>query len=243
MMCSRDWGNKMGMHQYEVSLIEKSLDFLGIGFEDCFMGELGNQRIRFVQDYWDRVPWPGVEDGLLKGSSKYYFTSLGATHDSFDLTGTDGARKVDLLKPLDKKFIGAYNIVTNICTTEHCGGRDKQYFVFNNIDKFCCHGGLMIHNVPHTGNWPGHAYVWYTINFFKELANIYKYDILVLQIQVRRGKINREDYNDAPKDPDGNLLSDGSLQDNVTCILRKREKNVSVSKSDFSLCESYIMDS
>ena len=38
-----------------------------------------------VKDYWDRVEWPGIEGGLIKGSSKYYFSSLGATHDSFDL--------------------------------------------------------------------------------------------------------------------------------------------------------------
>jgi len=245
----------MGMHRYEVSLIEKSLDILGIGFEDCFMGELGNQRIRYLENYWEVVSWPGTmhknTPGIIKGSSKYYHISLGVTHDSFDLNGGDGAVTLDLIKPIDKKYRGKYNIVTNFGTSEHCGGRDKQYYVFNNIDKFCCHGGLMIHNVPHTGNWPGHGDVWYTIDFFKELAKIYKYDIFALEIQTRRGTIHPEDLKEgthkaAPTDEFGNLLADGSLQDNVTCILRKREKNVSVSKSDFSKpfgCESYIMDS
>ncbi len=233
----------MGMHEYEVGLIEISLDFLQIGFEDCVMAELGNQRIRYLENYWDRVPWPGTDDGIIKGSSKYYHTSLGAKHDAFDLNGGDGAVTLDLIKPIDKKYLGKYNIVTNFGTSEHCGVRDEQYLVFNNIDKFCCHGGLMIHNVPHTGNWPGHANVWYTIDFFKELAKIYEYDILALEIQERRGQLNSEDYKTAPRDSDGNLLADGSLQDMVTCVLSKREKSVSVSKSDFSLCESYLMDS
>ena len=238
----------MGMHEYEVGLIEISLDFLQIGFEDCVMAELGNQRIRYLENYWDRAPWPGTDDGIIKGSSKYYHTSLGAKHDAFDLNGGDGARKVDLLKPLDKKFIGAYNIVTNFGTSEHCGEKDVQYFIFDNIDKFCCHGGLMIHNVPHTGNWPGHGDVWYTFDFFKELAKIYEYDILALEMQTRRGAIHPDDLEEgthkaAPKDEFGNLLADGSLKDMLTCILRKREKNVSISKSDFSLCESYLMDS
>ena len=101
----------------------------------------------------------------------------------------------------------------------------------------------MIHNLPHTGNWPGHGNVWYTIDFFKELANIYKYDILALEIQERRGPINNEDFKKAPKDSNGNLLIDGSLQDMVTCVLSKREKNVSVSKNNFSACELHIMDS
>lgn len=259
----------MGMHQYEVQLIvtawgifhlacaEKNGYLEYIGFENCVMAELGNQRIRYLENYWDRVPWPGIEGGLLKGSSKYYYTSLGVKHDAFDLNGGDGAVALDLIKPIDKKYIGKYNIVTNFGTSEHCGVRDEQYLVFNNIDKFCCHGGVMVHNVPHTGNWPGHAHVWYTTNFFKELAKIYKYHICVLGVQRRRGPITPEDYKNALKDQFGNLSYDESLKDKayaaangylkdmVTCILVKREKNVSVSKSDFSKpygCESYLMD-
>lgn len=236
----------MGMHEYEVGLIEISLEYMGIGFEDCIMAEMGNQRIRYLKNYWDRVPWPGITEGdgcLIKGSSKYYHTSLGAKHDAFDWNGHDGAVPMDLTKPVDEKYIGNYNIVTNFGNTEHCGFRDDQYIAFDNIDKFCCQGGLMIHNLPHTGNWPGHGNVWYTIDFFEELANIYKYDILALEIQERRGSINNEDFKKAPKDSNGNLLIDGSLQDMVTCVLSKREKNVSVSKNDFSACELHIMDS
>jgi len=232
----------VGMHEYEVGLIEISLDFLQVKFEDCVMAELGNQRIRYLENYWDRVPWSGTTDGIIKGSSKYYFSSLGAKHDAFDLNGGDAAIVLDLIKPIDKKYIGKYNIVTNFGTSEHCGVRDEQYLVFNNIDKFCCHGGLIIHNVPHTGNWPGHANVWYTIDFFKELAKIYEYDILALEIQERRGQLNSEDYKTSPRDSDGNFLYDGSLQDMVTCVLSKREKNVSVSKNDFSLCEMHLRD-
>ena len=57
----------MGMHEYEVGLIEISLDFLQIGFEDCVMAELGNQRIRYLENYWDRVSWPGAnsKDGKI----------------------------------------------------------------------------------------------------------------------------------------------------------------------------------
>ena len=80
----------MGMHQYEVGLIETSLNFMKIKFEDCVMAEMGNQRIRYLSNYWDRVPWPGITMGdgkLIKGSSKYYHTSLGVKHDSFDHNG------------------------------------------------------------------------------------------------------------------------------------------------------------
>ena len=236
----------MGMHEYEVGLIEISLDFMKMEFENCVMAEMGNQRIRYLKNYWDRVPWPGITMGdgkLIKGSSKYYHTSLGVKHDSFDINGIDGAEKVDLTKPIDKKYMGNYNVVTNFGNSEHCGERDDQYVVFDNMDKFCCRGGLMIHNVPHTGNWPGHGNVWYTTDFFEALAKIYDYDIITLEIQKRRGPLNQEDFKKAPKDSNGNLLIDGTLQNMVTCVLGKKKDNVSVSKGDFSICESYLMDS
>jgi len=239
----------MGMHEYELGLIDVSLDYLEIGYEDCVMAELGNQRIRHLSNYWDRAVWPGGgKDGIIKGSSKYYHTALGVRHDSFDWNGKDAAIAIDFSEPIDKKYTGLYNVVTNFGNTEHCGGPDKQYECFNNIDTFCCKGGIMIHNVPHTGNWPGHGDVWYTVNFFKELAKIYEYDILALEMQTRRGAIHPDDLEEgthkaAPKDEEGNLIADGSLQDMLTCILLKREKGVTVSESDFSLCKSNLMES
>ena len=86
------------MHEYELGLINVSLDYLEIGYEDCVMAELGNQRIRHLSNYWDRAVWPGGgKDGIIKGSSKYYHTALGVRHDSFDWNGMDGAKKVRIL--------------------------------------------------------------------------------------------------------------------------------------------------
>mgnify|MGYP003118627459 CR=1 FL=1 len=187
----------MGMHQYDIDIIEKAINFLEIKPEECFMAELGNQRIRHAKDYWDKVEWEGIEGGLMKGSSKYYFSSRGINHTSFDLNNKDGAIPIDLTKPIPEKYVGQYNIISNIGTTEHT---DDQYGSFNNIDKFCCKGGVMVHNIPALGSWPGHANAWYTTEFFEELAKLYDYDIIALTIQQKVGDFGDEDYRDAPKE-------------------------------------------
>ena len=188
----------MGMHIYDINLIQQGINSLNLDSNnECNMAELGNQRIRGLQDYWEPVEWDGLENGLIKGSAKYYYSNLGINHSSFDLNGKDAAIPLDLCKPLDKKYVNKYNLVTNIGTTEHT---EDQYQVFNNIDKFCCKGGVMVHNIPAVNNWRGHANAWYTTDFFRELAKLYDYEVIIIGVNQRTGTINNEDYNDCEKE-------------------------------------------
>ena len=189
----------MGMPQLTVSLIEDSLKLLDLKFDQCIMAELGNQHIRFS-------PY---------GSAKKYFSSLAVKHDSFDWNGKDGAHKLDLGKPLPATFRGKYNIVTNCGTSEHV---HDQYWCFKNIDDLCTTGGIMIHTVPLKGNWIHHCSIYYNIEFFKKLAQLYEYEIIKLETDPSRG----------------------SNRHNVCCVYKKRQKMAKVSPQDFVLCSQEL---
>jgi len=155
----------MGMHPnstlpYMCSLIKHRFG----KFKNLSMIELGNQIIR--------------KSARSSGKTgKEYFTDLGVIHTSIDLNAKDGALKLDLCSEITD--IEPVDVVTNFGTSEHV---NNQNMCFKNIHNFCKEGGMMVHFVPPVGAWPGHCLYWYTIDFFKQLADANNYEILKNEI-------------------------------------------------------------
>ena len=125
------------------------------------MAELGNQKLVY-QDYY--------------GPAKKYFEGRGINHFSFDLNKKDGAIPIDLSKPVDKKWVGLFDIITNSGTTEHI--TNSQVEVFTNIHNICKVGGYILHSVPMNGCWKGHSPHKYTKGFIEALCEANGYEVL-----------------------------------------------------------------
>ena len=114
------------------------------------------------------------------GSSvKKHVESVGKKHVSIDITGGDGSLQIDLSKVVDSD-LGQFSLVTNFGTTEHID--DSQFNAFKNIHNFCEKGGVMIHEVPHVGFWPGHCRYYYDAPFFEYLAEKNDYKIKLVEM-------------------------------------------------------------
>jgi hypothetical protein len=134
----------------------------------CRMLELGNQEF-----------CPPLDRHLGTRSAKAYFASLGVHHTSIDITAGDGALPLDLSRAIDEaSLLGAFDVVTNFGTSEHV---EPQYDCWRNIHRFTRAGGVMIHEVPEVGHWPGHCRIYYTPAFFRALAAANTYQLLDLR--------------------------------------------------------------
>jgi hypothetical protein len=138
------------------------------GWAGLTMLELGNQEF-----------CNGAEKLVATGRvAKDYFERLGVLHTSIDITGRDGALALDLSKPIDDVSLRArFDVVTNFGTSEHV---EPQYECWRNVHLMTKVGGVMVHEVPEVGHWPGHCRVYYSERFFRELALVNGYEVLEL---------------------------------------------------------------
>lgn len=146
-------GIKVPLSNYE----QQALDLAGLDWAGLKWCELGNQRI-------DRKPARDV-----------YLSRGVGHHIAIDLNGKDGAMPLDLDDPLPFVFRDQFDVVTNYGTSEHV---NNQYQVFANAHDACRPGGLMIHVVPRQKNWPGHCRYFYSPDFFTELGDACRYEVL-----------------------------------------------------------------
>lgn len=159
------------------------------------MLELGDQNLYFDPHYGEYA--------------KALFTKLGIDHTSVDLSAHEGgAVKMDLCQPIPLEYLEAFDVVTNFGTSEHC---QNLYQVFKNINDACKVGGLIFHENPKTGSWPGHGFHYMTQEFYKELAKRCGYEIVDL----------------------GEWPAMGNTTDgwNVYCVLRKKQPKFLAKKS------------
>jgi len=126
-----------------------------------FMVELGNQimNLEFNQGQ----------------SAKDYFTQLGFDHVSIDKNGLNGAVSADLSKPIRHPW--SADIVTDIGTSEHVS---DLYECLRNVLSFCKNGTMMIHKNPLTGHFPEHGFHFYTLEFWKEWADLCNLEVFEL---------------------------------------------------------------
>ena len=143
------------------------------------MAELGNQKILRYDKKKKRE--------INLGPSKKYFSDLGVVHTSFDINGKDGATKINLSRPLPKKWFGKFDMVTNYGTTEHI---ENQWQVFCNIHNMLKVGGVSVHSIPLSGYWKEHCPYHYKGRFPEQLTKHNDYQIIHKEVQVRH-KVNK----------------------------------------------------
>jgi hypothetical protein len=126
---------------------------------------------------------------------------------SIDLNGENDSKPWNLCEPV--KTTKVFDLVVNAGTAEHC----KDLFqVFTNIHKLTKVGGLMLHENPRTGNWPGHGNHYFTNDFYEQLAAAAGYEILDLKNTV--------------------AMHNYKTGNNVFCLLKKVKKEF-ITKDQF----------
>ena len=128
--------------------------------------EFGNQHV------WSPACQP-VFGSIFKTMREWYETQ-GAHYTSIDMNGQDGALRLDLsVDVADRCKQNAFDVVTNVGTSEHCGNRDdQQWNVFKNAFKMAAVGGLILHQLVPEGMWQDHCDVWYKDSIGSALAAV-----------------------------------------------------------------------
>jgi len=142
------------------------------------MLELGCQQIREL-----------VRKSLeSKANARSYFRSIGITDISIDIKGCNYAKKIDLRKPINESYHNQFDIITNSGTTEHVVPLEGQYQAFKNIHMCAKKGAVMIHILPGIGKYYGHCQTYYSRDFFRTLASLNDYEIILLEDVKKRSK-------------------------------------------------------
>lgn len=181
-----------------MGITNKSLDrlqpYLKQGIK---MLELGAQNIYSAENYGE--------------IAKDYFKRIGIAHMSIDIIEHQMCVQADLRQQL--KIGYDFDVVTNFGTTEHIDG--SLYQPFKNIHEACKVGGVMIHENPKTGNWPGHGQHYFTQDFYAYLATQCGYDLIEVTEEAAMSNV-----------------TDGW---NVCAVLRKMKDEKFISKKEFEL--------
>ena len=164
--------NTMSISSGNICMLKDTIKLLG-GFKNCFVAELGNQKILAKGKN-------GKE--YKKCTSKEWFENNGALHASFDLNGKDGAFPLDLCEPVPAEFLSKFNLISNYGTTEHV---ENQEMVFKNIHDLAVPNGFMVHSIPLVGFWKGHCPFHYKENFPERLCEMNEYRLINKFIQDR----------------------------------------------------------
>jgi SAM-dependent methyltransferase len=112
-------------------------------------------------------------------SYKAWFTeTYGIEHVSVDVNGLDGALALDLRQPLTLINGRAFDMVTNIGTSEHV--ESDQHYVWKNMWDHLAVGGYLVSVTPLPGDWHWHG-MWYpTEEFYDALA--YRNDMALIEL-------------------------------------------------------------
>lgn len=191
----------MGLISSLLFFQEKIIKKAGFQWEKIRICELGSQII---------------ENRNIPAKKFYLEEKKVLEHISLDLNGTYGSLKVDLCRPIPKRLLNRFNLITNYGTTEHV---NNQYQVFKNIHDMCRLNGIIIHTLPVENHWVNHCRYYYSQFFFMELAKLCNYKIL--QIEIKNA------YN--PPRPKKNLIYVALFkQNNNDYILKKIFKTLKI---------------
>lgn len=103
------------------------------------------------------------------------FEAIGMHYDSIDIAEGYKTTIVDLnVNPLPPSFIGAYDLVLNLGTSEHIL---HQLNTFKQMHDAIRVGGLIYHCLPSSG-YHDHGYFTYNGRFFFDLAGYNKYELV-----------------------------------------------------------------
>ena len=122
---------------------------------------------------------PGNQEWKIaprRPAKEFYIESLGVKeHVSIDINGEWGALPLDLTVELPEDLQNRFDLVTNYGTGEHV---EDQYMFFRNVHLVSREGGIIIHELPCAGSWPGHCHIRYTADFIRELGIVCGYSTL-----------------------------------------------------------------
>jgi hypothetical protein len=172
---------------YENATLEKVLVICNkvfSKFQGIRMFELGNQEVYSIEKAYPLFQQMNYRP--ISPIAKYFFQHLGFIHVSVDYNGLDGAFQYDVRQDISSKFTERFDILTNLGFTEHVGEKDdfknlmsSQYAIFKNLHDLGAVGAVYYHCVPFTRRWYKHGVCDYSLEFFKTLADVCKYEIIM----------------------------------------------------------------
>ncbi|HEY9792383.1 MAG TPA: hypothetical protein V6D22_18420 [Candidatus Obscuribacterales bacterium] len=113
--------------------------------------------------------------------SRCFWNWLRFRYAALDIDGSEDSLPLDLnFDSVPQGARGQFEVVTNFGTTEHVA---NQINAFKMIHDFCCHNGLMIHNVPGYGMLD-HGLITYNPKFFWMLGRSNGYKIVFMNYQL-----------------------------------------------------------
>jgi len=145
-----------------------------------------------------------------------YYNGFNQDVVSIDITGCQGSVKHDLREPLDME---SFDFISQHGTLEHVETRKGYYLSFKHLHEVLKEGGIIIHENPKTGNWPGHGNHYLTQEFYFKFIELMNYDILAIGEHPAMGN-----------------TTDGW---NIYCVLRKTNEALFISEEEFNTLPIY----
>jgi len=121
-----------------------------------------------------------------------YYKGFGQDVVSIDITACNGSLEHDLRKPLP--VLASFDFISQHGTLEHVESREGFYLAFKHLHEVLEMGGIIVHENPKTGNWPGHGNHYLTQDFYIQLAKLMDYDIVAIGENCAMGNCN-DGYN------------------------------------------------
>jgi hypothetical protein len=138
-----------------------------------------------------------------------YFKQLGHTVTDIDIYECNGCQIADLRDAWKDNPV--FDLMLQHGTIEHIDGGLHQ--PLKNLHESCKIGGIMIHENPKTGNWPGHGQHYFTKDFWVDLADECIYEVFEVTEEPAMGNI-----------------TDGW---NISCVLRKSADSIWIDEKEF----------
>ena len=120
----------------------------------------------------------GIQESQENLGFKYIRDVLSSQYKeyiSIDLHDINNVTICDLSEYHNNLF--SADIITNFGTSEHVEYEEGQYNCWKNIHNWLKLGGIVIHEIPEVGSWPGHCRYYVDEKFFKFLEN-YGYSLI-----------------------------------------------------------------
>lgn len=183
----------MGITGFSLNMIRK------------YGGELSGIRHLLVgcQNLYDNDHYGEIAEG--------YYQSLGQDVISIDIIGCNNSIVHDLREPLP---MNPFDFISQHGTLEHVESRKGFYLSFKHLHDALKTEGIIIHENPKTGNWPGHGNHYLVMDFYTQLASISGYDILTIGEHFAMGN-----------------TTDGC---NIYCVMKKTEDVPFISEDKFN---------
>jgi hypothetical protein len=149
----------------------KTLEWVFSNYSVKSVLELGAQN--FYQNY------SSIKYGCY--ADQYYKYKGVSVYDCIDINGENNARNIDLSKPYP--YFGSFDLVTDFGTCEHIAPYNVEALYNCWKLKYDASDHLIVSSNPATGHWEKHGYFYFTLDFYRVLAELTGMKILKLEEQ------------------------------------------------------------